>query len=112
MICSRTFVREKIDIGIYKALGFTSRNLRLQFAVRFLIVAFFGIIIGTTLSLTLSEKLLSYMLRSMGIVNFVIDYRFITVFLPIAAVAFCYFLFAYMAAGKTKKVEVRSLITE
>ena len=112
MICTKTFVREKIDIGIYKALGYTSRNLRLQFAVRFLIVAFFGIIIGTTLSLTLSEKLLSYMLRSMGIVNFVIDYRFITVFLPIAAVALCYFLFAYMAAGKTKRVEVRSLITE
>ncbi|MCR4609244.1 MAG: FtsX-like permease family protein [Eubacterium sp.] len=112
MICSKTFVREKIDIGIYKALGFTSRNLRLQFAVRFLIVAFFGIIIGTTLSLVLSEKLLSYMLRSMGIVNFVIDYRFITVFLPIVSVALCYFLFAYIAAGKTKKVEVRSLITE
>jgi ABC-type lipoprotein release transport system permease subunit len=112
MICSKTFVREKIDIGIYKALGFTSRNLRLQFAVRFLIVAFFGIIIGTALSLTLSEKMLSYMLRSMGIVNFVIEYRFITVFLPIAAVALCYFLFAYMAAGKTKRVEVRSLITE
>lgn len=112
MICSRTFVREKIDIGIYKALGFTSRNLRLQFAVRFLIVAIFGIIIGTTLSLTLSEKLLSHLLRSMGIVNFVIDYRFITVFLPIAAVALCYFLFAYMAAGKTKRVEVRNLITE
>ena len=112
MICSKTFVREKIDIGIYKALGFTSRNLRLQFAVRFLIVAFFGIIIGTTLSLALSEKILSFMLRSMGIVNFVIEYRFITVFLPIAAVALCYFLFAYIAAGKTKKVEVRSLITE
>ena len=112
MICSKTFVREKIDIGIYKALGFTSRNLRLQFAVRFLIVAFFGIIIGTVLSLTLSEKILSYMLRSMGIVNFVIDYRFITVFLPIAAVALCYFLFAYIAAGKTRRVEVRSLITE
>ena len=112
MICSKTFVREKIDIGIYKALGFTSGNLRLQFAVRFLIVAIFGILIGTTLSLTLSEKLLSYMLRSMGIVNFVIDYRFITVFLPIASVALCYFLFAYMAAGKTKRVEVRNLITE
>ena len=112
MICSKTFVREKIDIGIYKAMGFTSKNLRLQFAVRFLIVAFFGIIFGTALSLSLSEKILSYLLRGMGIVNFVIDYRFITVFLPIAAVAFCYFLFAYIAAGKTKKVEVRNLITE
>ena len=112
MICSKTFVREKIDIGIYKAMGFTSRNLRLQFAVRFLIVAFFGIIFGTALSLSLSEKILSYLLRGMGIVNFVIDYRFITVFLPIATVVLCYFLFAYIAAGKTKKVEVRSLITE
>lgn len=112
MICSKTFVREKIDIGIYKAMGFTSRNLRLQFAVRFLIVAFFGIIFGTVLSLSFSEKILSYMLRSMGIVNFVIDYRFLTVALPIAAVALCYFLFAYIAAGKTKKVEVRNLITE
>ena len=112
MICSKTFVREKIDIGIYKALGFTSGNLRLQFAVRFLIVAFFGIIIGTTLSILFSGKMLSYILRSLGIANFVIDYRFITVFLPIISVALCYFIFAYVVAGKTKKVDVRNLITE
>ena len=112
MMCSKTFVREKIDIGIYKALGFTSGKLRMQFAMRFLMVAFFGIIIGTALSLTLSEKMLSWMLRSMGIARFVIDYRFITVFLHILAVVLSYFLFAYLVAGKTKKVEVRSLITE
>ncbi|MCR5249463.1 MAG: FtsX-like permease family protein [Lachnospiraceae bacterium] len=111
-VCTKTFVREKTDIGIYKALGFTSGNLRLQFAIRFLIVAFFGIVIGSALSFAFSEKLLSMMLRSMGIVNFVIDYRFMTVFLPAAAVALSYFCFAYMIAGKTKKVEVRSLITE
>jgi hypothetical protein len=80
--------------------------------MRFLIIAIFGIVIGTTLSLTFSEKLLSYLLRSMGIVNFVIDYRFITVFLPVAAVAISYFCFAYMTAGKVKKVEVRNLIVE
>ena len=112
MMCSKAFVREKIDIGIYKSMGFTSGNLRLQFAVRFLIVAFFGILIGTTMSLTISEKMLSLMLRSMGIARFVIDYRFPTVFLPILAVALSYFIFAYLVAGKTKKVEVRSLITE
>ena len=112
MMCSKAFVREKIDIGIYKSLGFTSGNLRLQFAVRFLIVAFFGILIGTTMSLTLSEKLLSLMLRKMGIAKFVIDYRFMTVLLPIVAVALSYFFFAWLVAGKTKKVEVRNLITE
>lgn len=111
-VCTKTFVREKTDIGIYKALGFTSANLRLQFAIRFLIVALFGILIGSTLSFTLSERLLSMMLRSMGIANFVIDYRFMTVFFPCVAVALSYFIFAYMIAGKTKKVEVRNLITE
>ena len=64
------------------------------------------------MSLTISEKMLSFMLRSMGIVRFVIDYRFLTVFLPIIAVSFSYFVFAYLVAGKTKKVEVRNLITE
>ena len=112
MMCSKAFVREKIDIGIYKSMGFTSGNLRMQFAVRFLIVAFFGILIGTTMSLTISEKMLSLMLRSMGIARFVIDYRFLTVFLPIVAVALSYFFFAWLVAGKTKKVEVRNLITE
>ena len=112
MVCNKTFIREKTDIGIYKALGFSSGNLRMQFAIRFLIIAVFGIIIGTTLSLAFSERLLSYLLRSMGIVNFAIDYRFITVFLPVAAVALSYFCFAYLTARKVKKVEVRNLITE
>ena len=112
MVCTKTFAREQADIGIYKALGFTSGNLRLQFAVRFLIVAFFGIIIGGTLSIAFSEKLLSVLLRSMGIAKFVIEYRFITVFLPVVAVAVSYFSFAYLTTGKIKKVEVRNLITE
>ena len=112
MVCTKTFVREKTDIGIYKSMGFTTAGLRMQFAVRFLIVAVLGIVIGVVLSLSFSEKLLSLLLRSMGIANFVIDFRFITVFLPIVAVALSYFVFAYMVSGKIKKVEVRNLITE
>ena len=112
MVCSKTFIREKTDIGIYKALGFTSGNLRMQFAMRFLVIAFFGVIIGTFLSLSFSEALLSYLLKNMGIVNFVIDYRFITVFMPIVAVVLSYFIFSYIISGKVRKVEVRNLITE
>ena len=112
MVCTRIFAHEKTDIGIYKALGFSSGSLRLQFALRFLIVALTGIVIGTALSLSFSEKLLSYMLRSMGIANFVIDYRFATVFMPIAATALGFFVFAYITAARIKKVEIRTLITE
>lgn len=112
MVCTKTFVREKTDIGILKAIGFTSNSLRLQFAVRFLIVAVLGISIGTAASLCFSEKLASLMLRSMGIAKFVIEYRFMTVALPIIAVALSYFLFAFITASRTKRIEVRSLITE
>ena len=112
MVCTRIFAHEKTDIGIYKALGFTSAALRLQFALRFLIVASIGVVIGSALSLTFSERLLSVMLRSMGIAEFVIDYRFATIFLPIAAVTLSFFVFAYITASRIKKVEIRTLITE
>ena len=112
MVCTKTFIREKTDIGIFKAMGFTSNSLRLQFAVRFLIVAVLGISIGTAASFCFSEKLATLMLRSMGIANFVIEYRFMTVALPILAVALSYFLFAFITASRTKRIEVRTLITE
>jgi len=112
MLSTRIFAYEKTDIGIYKALGLTSDKLRVQFAIRFLIVSIIGIAFGTTLSLLFSSKLLSFMLRSMGIAEFFIDYSFSTVMIPIITVAICFFLFAYITASRVKKVEVRTLITE
>ncbi len=112
MVCSKTFLREKTDIGIYKALGFTSSKLRLQFAIRFLIVAIIGSILGSLLSILLTNKILSLILRSMGITSFVTDYTPLTFIMPITMVCVCFSLFAYMAARKIKSVEVRELIIE
>ena len=39
MVCKKSFMREKTNLGIYKALGYTVTNLRMQFAIRFFIVA-------------------------------------------------------------------------
>ena len=91
---------------------FSSTALRLQFAVRFLIVAMFGAAIGSALSLAFSEKMLSFMLRSLGVASFVIDHRFATVSVPIASVLLCLFLFAFITASRIKKVEPRTLITD
>lgn len=49
MFCKKAFLQERRDIGIYKSLGFTSGKLRLQFAVRFLIVALIGSVLGSVL---------------------------------------------------------------
>lgn len=112
VVCAKTFLREKKDIGIYKALGFTGSSLRLQFAVRFLIVAVIGSGIGTVLSVLFTGKLLSGLLRLIGVSSFAVSYTATTFVAPVSIICVCFFLFAYIAARKIKRVEIKELIVE
>lgn len=112
MVCTKTFVQEKNDIGIYKALGFTAINLRIQFAVRFFVVALAGSLLGSVFSMLLSGRLLNGMLRSTGITNFAVQFTAITFFMPVMLICICFFVFAYFASGKVRQVEVRELVVE
>lgn len=112
MVCGKTFLKEKRDIGIYKALGFTTWNLRLQFAVRFLIVALMGSVIGVGFSVSVNDKMLSMLLRMMGVTKFRSEFTWVTLFMPSVLICVCFFLFAFLASGKVKKVDVRELIVE
>lgn len=112
MVCSKMFTQEKTDIGIYKAMGFTSGKLRMQFAIRFLIVAVLGSAIGALLSVLFSGRLLSGLLRSVGITNFVVDFTLFTFIAPIVLICVCFFVFAYFVSRRTKNVAIRELVTE
>lgn len=101
-----------IIFGIYKSLGFTSNNLRMQFAVRFLIVAFVGSAIGSILCTAFSGKLLSKLLRLMGISNFAVSFTSGTFLIPIVLICVCFFVFSYVASRKMKKVEIKELVAE
>lgn len=112
MVCKKAFLQKKTDIGIYKAIGFKVSSLRLQFAVRFLIVAVIGSAIASVLSYLFSSKLLSLMLRSMGVTNMTVGFKVLTFTVPIVIILICFFLFAYIVSGKIKEVEVTELIVE
>ena len=112
MVCKKTFLQEKTDIGIYKAVGFRVRRLRLQFAVRFLLIALIGAGIGTALSLWLSGRVLTMMLWNIGVSSFRVAFTPLTIAVPIALLCVCFFLFAYLMAGRVKRVDVKELITE
>ena len=112
MTCIRSFLRERTDIGIYKALGFTVRQLRLQFSFRFLIVSVIGAAFGIILCIFLCPSMMKILLRGVGITNFTTDYTLDVIILPVCMICFCFFLFAYLVSGKIKKVEVRELISE
>lgn len=112
MVCSKAFLRERRDIGIYKALGFTSPKLRSQFAARFLIVALIGSAIGSVLAAAFSGNMLSSILRMVGISEFTVTFRVTTFAVPVTMVSLCFCLFSYMASRKIKKVEVKELVVE
>ena len=112
MICSKSFIKERTDIGIFKAMGFTASTLRTQFAFRFMIIAAIGSCLGGTASFFLTSPLLVTLLRMAGLTQLDADINFFTFIIPAVAISLSFFIFAYIAARKINTVEIRELISE
>lgn len=112
MICTKAFIKERSDIGILKAIGFTAKELQRQFAFRFLIVSATGSVIGGVCSLLFTKPLLEMLLRMVGVTRIESSITIVTFIVPAVLICLCFFVFSYFAARKTKKVEVRELISE
>lgn len=112
MVCSKAFLRERRDIGIYKALGFTAAKLRLQFAVRFFIVAVLGSAIGSVLAVIFAGDMLSSILRLAGISSFQTTFNVRIFAAPVSMICICFFLFAFVSSRRIGRVEVKELVVE
>ena len=66
MILQLITAREHSAIAIKKSIGFSNRDIRIQFGVRILLIQFVAIIVGTFLANTLGEVIFGMMLSSMG----------------------------------------------
>lgn len=112
MICTRSFIQERTDIGICKAIGFTVKKLRLSFGIRFWAVSVIGTTLGITISLMFSSKLLGLGLSLMGISHLPTQLDAASIILSSVVLMLCFFFFAYQSSGKIKKVSVRELTVE
>ncbi len=112
LVCAKIFAKEKQDYGIYKAMGFTSSRLRRQFAVRFVICAFIGAILGIICTLLFSDVMLSVILKMFGMYNFSSSINIVAAIVPVVFMSVVYYLFSYIVSRKMKKVTPRVLITE
>ncbi|MBD5113677.1 MAG: FtsX-like permease family protein [Ruminococcaceae bacterium] len=112
MVCTKAFLQERTDIGVYKALGYTVNRLRLGFGLRFLTVAVIGTVLGVIASLLLSSKTLGLGLSMIGLSRLPTTIDFVSVAVPSVLLITCFFVFAYLSSGKIKKVAVRELVTE
>ncbi|MCC8023740.1 MAG: FtsX-like permease family protein [Clostridium sp.] len=112
MTGSKIVSAEQRDIGIYKAVGFTSGQLRGAFALRFTIIGAFGSLIGTALSAAFTDSLVSGVMKMAGISNFTSSMTAGNTLAPSAAVILMFTGFAYAASWKVKRVDLTVLITE
>ena len=112
LLCTKAFVLERRDIGIYKAVGFTSARLRLSFAMRFSFVALVGAFIGVALSALFTQKMMALLLRVIGVCYLELEITLLDVIVPMAVLILGFFVFALIASRKIKKVETKELVVE
>lgn len=112
MTGSKILAAEQRNTGIYKAIGFTDRQLRASFALRFGVTAAIGGTVGTILAAVLTDSLVSSVMKLAGISNFASAPALSNTLLPGGAVIALFLLFAYLAAGKIKKTDLTVLISE
>lgn len=106
------FLKERYDMGIYKAVGFPTQKLRIQFTCRFLLLSVLGGIIGIVLCLLFHKQLIGSLLRAAGMTHFATEYNSLTFILPTVVICFCFAFFSYLSSKKIKSVSTRELITE
>ena len=112
MTGSRLLAAEQRDIGVYKAIGFTHRQLRLSFALRFGMTAVLGGALGAALATVLTDPLVSAVMKLAGISNFASGPDALSALFPAVVVTLLFTGFAYLAAGKIKRTDLTVLITE
>lgn len=110
--CSKIILLEQRDFGVYKALGFTSIQLRLQIALKFFVSSVLGIIIGSIFGILYSGKLLSILLRSVGIFKLQVECTTDIFLVPASTVGISFFVFALLASGRVRRVSIKEMVTE
>lgn len=104
--------RETYQFGIMKSIGFTSGQIRIQFAFRFALVALFGAVLGMGIYGLSDNRLINGLFSIVNIANIpsgttISSYLFDFLFIMVVA-----YLCAWIVSCKIKMVKVKDLIIE
>lgn len=62
--------KEKYSIAVLKSLGYTSKDISVQYLTRFLLILFAGVLSGTILADTLGQAMAGALIASFGVASF------------------------------------------
>jgi len=111
-VISSSVIRKKRDLGIQKAIGFTTFQLMNQISISFTIPIIFGAVAGSLLGAFYTNLLMSVAMRGMGMMKagFIVDFYWIIAFV-IAAILFSYLL-SLIITWRIRKISAYELVTE
>lgn len=105
-IAGTTVRRKRKELGIMKAMGYTSKNLMQQIAFRIMPITFIAVIIASVCSVLLVNLFGLTMFSVILEINY-----WIMIPIDICILLFCY-LVTYISASKIKEISVTELMSE
>jgi putative ABC transport system permease protein len=111
-VISASIIRRRRELGIYKAIGFSTVQLMNQFSIAFMIPVIVGAAGGSFLGARFTNPLMSAMMKQSGALmpDFLVDSLWITVFC-IGLIVVSYLL-ALLITWRIRKISAYALVTE
>ena len=111
-VISSSVIRKKRELGIQKAIGFTTYQLMNQLSISFTIPITIGAVIGTLLGAFYTNPMMSLSMKSMGVMKagFIVDPYWIISF-GVATIVFSYLL-SMVITWRIRKISAYALVTE
>lgn len=98
--------RQRQSLGIMKGLGYSSKDLMTQIALKQMPVVLVGILIASVCAYFINQIFWAALFATIAETNWSV-----LIFMDLALSAFCY-LVTYLSAGKIKKISANELMTE
>ncbi len=106
LITSGDVRRQRQSLGIMKGLGYSSKDLMTQIALKQMPVVLVGILIASVCAYFINQVFWGALFATIAETNWLV-----MIFTDLALAVFCY-LVTYFSAGKIKKISVNELMTE
>ncbi len=112
MLIKNSLVRQKIDLGIYKSLGYTTKELMFQVITSLIPTIVLGVICGIGIAICITPTVLSGVFRVLGATHILLEVPIIeTIILGVAIIGFS-ILTATVSTYKIKDISAYEMLAE
>ena len=112
LLVKTVIIKRQREIGIKKALGFSSTQLRFELVLSMMPFILLGAVVGGIVGCLESNNIMAALLGSIGIMNSSMDVYSWMGFGSVIFIAIVSFLIIWFISGRIKRISAYSLITE